>query len=110
MPTVPESLEQRLDLAGQLSAKDIAGKGEIELDTEGLVLKHGPNGFSAKGRLAKTWDMVADINAPDLSRSLPDVKGSLQGKILLRGKMTEPELDVDLVGNRSEERRVGKEC
>ncbi|MGR5141935.1 autotransporter assembly complex protein TamB [Photobacterium sp. DNB23_23_1] len=91
-------MEQQLDLVGQLSAKDTSGKGELQLDTQGLVLKHGPNGFSAKGRLTKAWDMSADINAPDLSQSLPGLRGSVQGNIQLKGKMAEPNLDVDLVG------------
>ncbi|MBC7001771.1 translocation/assembly module TamB [Photobacterium sp. BZF1] len=93
-----EVMEQQLDLNGQLSAKDTSGKGDIQLDTEGLVLKHGPNGFSAKGRLTKTWDMAAEINAPDLSQSLPGLRGSVLGSVQLKGKMAEPDLDVDLVG------------
>lgn len=91
-------MEQQLDLVGQLSAKDNLGKGELQLDTQGLALKHGPNGFSAKGRLTKTWDMAAEINAPDLSQSLPGLRGSVKGNIQLKGKMVEPDLDVDLVG------------
>lgn len=91
-------MEQQLDLAGQLSAKDTAGKGEVQLDTQGLALKHGPNGFSAKGRLTKAWDMAAEINAPDLSQSVPGLRGSVLGSIQLKGKMAEPDLDVDLVG------------
>ena len=93
-----EVMEQQLDLSGQLSAKDTSGKGELQLDTKGLVLKHGPNGFSAKGRLTKTWDMAAEINAPDLSQSLPGLRGSVVGSVQLKGKMAEPDLDVDLVG------------
>ncbi|MBY5948146.1 translocation/assembly module TamB domain-containing protein [Photobacterium rosenbergii] len=93
-----EVMDQQLDLNGQLSAKDTSGKGDIQLDTKGLALKHGPNGFSAKGRLTKTWDMAAEINAPDLSQSLPGLRGSVLGSVQLKGKMAEPDLDVDLVG------------
>ncbi|MDV5172442.1 translocation/assembly module TamB domain-containing protein [Photobacterium rosenbergii] len=93
-----EVMGQRLDLNGQLSAKDTSGKGDIQLDTQGLALKHGPNGFSAKGRLTKTWDMAAEINAPALSQSLPGLRGSVLGSVQLKGKMAEPDLDVDLVG------------
>lgn len=82
-----EVMDQQLDLNGQLSAKDTSGKGDIQLDTKGLALKHGPNGFSAKGRLTKTWDMAAEINAPDLSQSLPGLRGSVLGSVQLKGKM-----------------------
>ncbi|MGF1700706.1 translocation/assembly module TamB [Photobacterium makurazakiensis] len=91
-------MKQPLDLDGQLTAKDLAGKGDIELNTQGLSVRHGPNSLKAEGRLAKTWDMTAKINAPDLSQSVPGLRGSVAGDVALSGKMAEPNLQVDLVG------------
>lgn len=91
-------MEQRLDLNGQLNASDLTGKGSIALKTEGLSIAHGPNRLTAQGQLTKNWDMIANINAPDLSQSLPGLRGNVQGKIILSGKMAEPDLAVDLVG------------
>ncbi|UTV27463.1 autotransporter assembly complex protein TamB [Photobacterium atrarenae] len=92
-------MEQRLTLDGQLNASDKSGQGNIELLTERLRLQHGPNGLTAKGRLSETWDMTAQVNAPDLSRSLPDAKGRIQGNIALSGKMAEPDIDLQLDAN-----------
>ncbi len=84
------------DLAGELSVMDTAGTGDIQLNTEGLRLQHGPNGFVAKGYLAESWDMGLDIDAPDLAQSLPDIKGEVKGVIQLAGEMLTPEMNIDL--------------
>ncbi|MEJ2765842.1 translocation/assembly module TamB domain-containing protein [Photobacterium sp. MCCC 1A19761] len=92
-------MAQRLTLDGQLNASDQSGQGNLELVTERLRLQHGPNGLTAKGKLSESWDMTAQVNAPDLSRSLPDAKGRIQGNIVLSGKMAEPDIDVQLDAN-----------
>ncbi|MGF1725148.1 autotransporter assembly complex protein TamB [Photobacterium nomapromontoriensis] len=89
---------QQLDLNGQLDASDVTGKGNLALKTEGLSIAHGPNSLTAQGQLTNNWDMTAKINAPDLSKSLPDLRGNVKGKITMSGKMAEPDLVVDLVG------------
>ncbi|KLV02462.1 hypothetical protein ABT56_21465 [Photobacterium aquae] len=91
-------MSQPLDLVGQLDAKDLSGKGKLALSTTGLSLKHGPNGLTAKGQLDGDWDMAASINAPDLSQSVPGLKGEVAGTVSVKGKMAEPELDLVLDG------------
>ncbi|OLQ77445.1 hypothetical protein BIT28_23530 [Photobacterium proteolyticum] len=91
-------LEQPFTLDGQLDAKDTAGKGDIELVTDRLRLKHGPNGLTAKGSLSKEWAMSAQVDAPDLAQSLPDLRGRIQGDLELSGKLAEPDIDLQLDG------------
>ncbi|MCW8330286.1 translocation/assembly module TamB [Photobacterium sp. SDRW27] len=91
-------LDQPFVLDGQLDVKDVAGKGDIQLVTKALRLKHGPNGLTAKGKLSKTWAMSARVDAPDLAQSLPGLRGRIQGDVTLSGKMVEPDIDLQLVG------------
>lgn len=91
-------LEQPFTLDGQLDAKDKAGKGNIQLVTERLRLKHGPNGLTAKGTLSKEWAMSAQVDAPDLAQSLPGLQGQIKGAVKLTGKMAEPDIDLQLEG------------
>ncbi|OAN18981.1 hypothetical protein A3K86_00975 [Photobacterium jeanii] len=94
-----EVMNQDFALQGQLDAKDTAGKGDIELVTNGLSLSHGPNSLLAKGSLSKEWDMSAEINAPALAQSVPDLKGAVVGNVALSGKMMEPDIALDLQGS-----------
>ncbi|MGF1686401.1 translocation/assembly module TamB [Photobacterium japonica] len=91
-------MDQALVLKGQLTASDKTGKGKLALATDGLSLQHGPNGLTAQGKLTNTWDMTAEIKAPDLSKSVPGLRGQVAGKVALSGKMAEPDLAIDLVG------------
>ncbi|MGF1757997.1 translocation/assembly module TamB [Photobacterium sagamiensis] len=92
-------MKQPFTLNGQLDAKDLKGKGDIQLVTRGLTLKHGPNGLTAKGKLAKEWAMTAQIDAPDLAQSLPGLRGRVHGQVDLSGKRAEPEIDLALNGD-----------
>ncbi|KJF94874.1 autotransporter assembly complex protein TamB [Photobacterium angustum] len=93
-------MKQPLDLQGQLDVSDLTGKGkDLKFKTQGLTLKHGPNGLVAKGELDKTWNVVADIKAPDLSKSLADLHGRINGEVKLSGKMAEPDIKLDLEGD-----------
>ncbi|MGD8111978.1 autotransporter assembly complex protein TamB [Vibrio sp. TRT 17S01] len=85
-----------LNIEGELSASDIAGKGDFKVDTPRLVLSHGPNGLHAKGKLDKEWRMDVTINVPDLEKSVPDLKGTANGEVHLTGPLKAPEVKVDL--------------
>lgn len=91
-------MDQRLDMKGELSASDRSGKGNLTFNTPGLSIKHGPNGLLAKGNLSDTWDMLAIIDAPNLAQSMPGLRGKVQGRVDVRGKMAEPDLALDLTG------------
>ncbi|MEC6816926.1 translocation/assembly module TamB domain-containing protein [Photobacterium toruni] len=93
-------MKQALTLAGQLDASDINGKGDLlQVNTPGLTLKHGPNGMMVKGVLNKTWNMVANIDAPNLSKSLKGLHGAVNGDVILSGSMATPDIKLDLQGN-----------
>jgi translocation and assembly module TamB len=92
-------MDQAFTLNGQLDADDKSGKGNVQLETDGLNLKHGPNGLTAKGKLTKEWAMSAQVDAPDLAQSLPGLRGRVQGHVNLSGKMAEPIIDLALSGN-----------
>ena len=92
-------MKQALTLAGKLDASDRNGKGDLQLNTPGLTLKHGPNGMMVKGYLNKTWDMVANIDAPDLAKSLKGLHGEVNGNVKLSGSMATPDIKLDLQGN-----------
>ncbi|UTM56992.1 translocation/assembly module TamB [Photobacterium sp. CCB-ST2H9] len=93
-----EVIGQPFNLAGQLDAGDESGKGAFELVTQGLTLKHGPNGLSAQGSLKENWNLSATVKAPDLAQSVPGLRGRVNGNLILSGKMSEPAVDLDLTG------------
>ncbi|UPQ88271.1 autotransporter assembly complex protein TamB [Vibrio sinaloensis] len=88
-----------LNIEGELNAADPEGKGELMLDTSGLVLSHGPNSIEAKGKLGQTWQMDLALNLADLGKTLPDLQGRARGKVILRGKLQQPNIGLDLALN-----------
>lgn len=61
-----------LNIEGQLKASDKTGKGEdIQLNTQGLALSHGPNSLRAKGKIDKQILMDVEVNFPDFAKSVP---------------------------------------
>ncbi|SMY37951.1 autotransporter assembly complex protein TamB [Photobacterium andalusiense] len=93
-------MKQALTLVGKLDASDVNGKGDLlRVNTPGLTLKHGPNGMVVKGQLDKAWNMIAKIDAPDLSKSLKGLHGAVNGDVKLSGSMATPDIKLDLQGN-----------
>ncbi len=85
-----------LHLHGQIDASDVSGKGQFEVNTQGINLAHGPNKITAKGKLDKEWRMSLSLNLPDLSKTVPDLKGKVIGDVLMRGAMKEPQIKLSL--------------
>ncbi|AXY02027.1 translocation/assembly module TamB [Vibrio alfacsensis] len=89
-----------LNIEGQLEASDKNGKGEdIQLNTQGLALSHGPNKLRAKGKIDKQIMMDVEVNFPDFSKSVPDLSGKMNGAVALRGSLKQPDINVDLALN-----------
>ncbi|EJN6828082.1 autotransporter assembly complex protein TamB [Vibrio cidicii] len=86
-----------LNIEGDLRIADRQGNGDLNVDTAGLTLSHGPNGITAKGKLDKHWLMDVQVHFPDLSKTLPDVAGRLQGDIALRGELQQPDVSLTLL-------------
>lgn len=89
-----------LNIAGDIEASDAAGDGNVRAKTSGLVLSHGPNKIAAQGELDKQWDMLLTLTLPQLSKTVPDLKGQILGQVALSGAMTEPTLGLDINANR----------
>ncbi|MGL6316056.1 autotransporter assembly complex protein TamB [Vibrio sp. WXL103] len=85
-----------LDLAGNLSASDRQGSGEYQLETDGILLAHGPNEVAIEGRVDETWQMDLTVQLPDFAQSLPELSGSANGKVRLRGDLEQPEVRLNL--------------
>ncbi|WP_232313455.1 autotransporter assembly complex protein TamB [Enterovibrio coralii] len=91
---------QALTLKGQVAASDVKGKGDIQLDTEGLLLSHGPNQIAVSGRVNETLDLDVGIKLPSLAASVPDASGAIQGDISLSGTLKEPVAALNLAANK----------
>ncbi|MGY0616540.1 autotransporter assembly complex protein TamB [Vibrio sp. FJH11] len=90
-----------LKVKGQLEASDKDGKAEdIQLTTQGLVLAHGPNQLSAKGKIDQQILMDVEVNFPDFAKSVPDLSGNMNGKIAVRGSLKEPDINLNLAVNK----------
>ena len=88
-----------LDLSGSVKANDKKGSGAVQLNIPELVLKHGPNGAVIAGQLDKLWDLDVQLNAPDLSLSVPDLQGHVQGQVHLAGALETPDITLDLTAD-----------
>ncbi len=98
-----------LKVKGQLEASDKNGKAEdIQLTTQGLVLAHGPNQLSAKGKIDKQILMDVEVNFPDFAKSVPDLSGNMNGKIAVRGSLKEPNINLDLAVNKANWQQLAK--
>ncbi|WP_439258316.1 autotransporter assembly complex protein TamB [Lonepinella sp. BR2271] len=94
-----------LNIQGSLSKNPLSLKGsltsdnQVLLNTSQISLNYGVNHIVAKGKLTEQSDFALDINAPNLKGLLPDLSAALMGKAHIKGKITEPNLDLDLVGS-----------
>ncbi|MFY1027346.1 translocation/assembly module TamB domain-containing protein [Actinobacillus seminis] len=63
-----------------------------------LHLTYGENKITAQGELGEKSDFNLVIQAPNLRGLLPNLNAALKGNVALSGKITEPNLNVDLSG------------
>ncbi|OOF60008.1 translocation/assembly module TamB domain-containing protein [Rodentibacter myodis] len=91
-----------IDLTGSLSNRPLSLKGSVALsdktllNTPNLSLNYGDNKIYAKGTLSEQSDLALDINAPNLRGLYGDLSGSLVGKAAIQGKLSEPNVTLDL--------------
>lgn len=94
-----------MDLHGNLLQRNLALKGALTADSKTLLnvsdttLIYGENRIEMKGIIGDKSNFNADIKAPNLQGLVPNLKASIQGKVGLQGKVTEPSLDIDLTAN-----------
>ncbi len=91
--------EYPLDVHGSLRASDEKGDGELYFLTPKLSLAHGPNGIEVAGYLDSVLNLSVQVNAPQFSKTLPDLKGSLSGDIEVKGELETPSLHLALRAN-----------
>lgn len=70
-----------------------------QLNTEQLVLSHGPNQIRASGGLDQEWQLAVTVNIADLAASLSQSEGQLVGDIKVSGPATAPDLALLLTGS-----------
>ncbi|UJF19513.1 translocation/assembly module TamB [Vibrio sp. SS-MA-C1-2] len=88
-----------LDLAGDLKVYATDQQDIPTFISQGLKLVHGDNHLIAKGALKKQLALSLDINAPNLTSSIPDAGGSIVGKVDIKGSVNNPQAVVDLTAN-----------
>ncbi|WP_150149684.1 autotransporter assembly complex protein TamB [Candidatus Enterovibrio escicola] len=90
---------KKFSLVGQIDATDEKGKGDIKVETEGLLLLHGPNKLVVTGRIDKELDLKLFIDFPSLAASLPQAGGSIKGDLSLSGTLETPKAVMNINAN-----------
>ncbi|WNO61233.1 translocation/assembly module TamB domain-containing protein [Rheinheimera sp. MMS21-TC3] len=62
----------------------------VSFNSKTLSLIHGDNSIIFSGGLAKHWQLTAAIQIPDLSKSIANAKGKLNGKAIISGAKLTP--------------------
>ncbi len=97
------------DLGGRLRNRALSGRANVlvrlpvrdaaRIDGEGeIALGLGSSRIEAKGRVAETLDVAATFSPLQLNDLLPTGDGVLRGTLKLSGARTQPNIDVDLIG------------
>lgn len=95
----------KMDIKGSLFQKPLALTGDLTASSKTLLnvptatLVYGENRIAMKGVLSDKSDFSADIKAPNLQGLAPKLAASINGNVKLTGKITEPNLDLDLTAN-----------
>ncbi len=69
-------------------------------ELKNLIFQSGKNKINAEGTLDKMVDLQWEVSGPALSQLLPQLKGSLQGKGLIKGTLQTPTIIAKLEGKR----------
>jgi translocation and assembly module TamB len=91
-----------INLTGIVNKQKLAVSGSVRGNAAnqwripGLLIALGNNRIEAKGELGKTWQMDANVNAPNLNESVPGLRGSVIGALKLRGTQAAPQLLTNL--------------
>ena len=91
------------ELGGRLRGRALAGRGTLDIDGDAyageVALTLGQSRIDARGRIAATIDVDANLSPLQLSDLLPEGRGSVRGTLKLRGARNAPDIEVDVVGN-----------
>lgn len=95
----------QIDIKGNLFQKNLQLQGALQtshnslLDMKNTQLIYGENRIVMQGNLGDKSHFSADIKAPNLKGLIPKLNASIHGNFRLLGKLTEPELDLDVIAN-----------
>jgi len=96
------------EITARLQGQPVTLDGQLELASDGrwnlqaLRLQTVEGGsVHASGTLHDTWDLSGKIELPELSAlGVPELGGSLQGRLRLHGARSEPDLDAEITAHR----------
>ena len=90
-------------LGGQLRKRALSGRATVDIDGDAyrgdIALGLGNSRIDAKGSIAATMQVDANLAPLHLDDLLPDGKGVLRGTLKLRGARNAPDIDIDLAGD-----------
>lgn len=95
----------KIDLKGNLLQKPLQLQGNLTSNAKTLLavdkttLIYGENRIAMNGVLGDKSDFTAQINAPNLQGLVPKLKAGIKGHVKLSGKVSEPNLALDLDAN-----------
>ncbi|MBJ2067357.1 autotransporter assembly complex protein TamB [Serratia odorifera] len=95
-----------LQLDGNVKQNKVSARGSLSGNAAGqwkipaVDLALGRNRLNVKGQLdEKSWNLDADIDAPQLDGALPGLGGTAKGQLKLRGNLQAPQLLADLTAS-----------
>jgi len=90
-------------LGGQLRKRALSGRATVDIDGDAyrgdVALRLGDSRIDAKGSVAATIQVDANLSPLHLDDLLPDGRGVLRGTLKLRGARNAPDIDIDLAGD-----------
>jgi translocation and assembly module TamB len=98
-------LTARLDgLSGVLRGYPVEGRGAVamrggDIRIEDVSLASGPSRLRADGVIGEALDLGFDLNSPDLGTLLPEAGGSIQASGSVKGKVSAPDIALDLAAD-----------
>jgi translocation and assembly module TamB len=91
------------NLGGTLRRRALSGRGTLRIDGDDysgdVALALGASRIDARGRIGSRIEVDANLAPLQLGDLLPDGRGSLRGRLQLRGPRNAPDVDVDLRGD-----------
>jgi len=94
-----------LQLKGNVKQNPVSAQGNLKGNAAGqwqipkLEVLLGRNKLAISGDLAKQWNLDANIDAPNLTGTLPGLAGNAKGSLKLRGDLAAPQLLSDLTAS-----------
>lgn len=95
-----------LQLDGNVKQNKVSARGSLsgnaagQWKIPGVDLALGRNNLNVKGQLdEKSWNLDANIDAPQLDGALPGLGGTAKGLLKLRGNLQAPQLLADLTAS-----------